>query len=76
MFRTTSIIAAVAVALSCGSAIAQTKDAPASPSGAPAAAAQQGSSMAGEAGAKNEMKAHEDNTAKQETMANPHKQSK
>ena len=58
-----------------GASYAQTKDAPASPSGAPAAAAQDGSSMAGEAGAKNEMKAHKDNEKAQNTMGDPHKQS-
>ena len=65
----------LAASLIAGAAFAQTKDAPASPSGAPAAAAQDGSSMAGEAGAKNEMKAHNDNEKAQSKMDDPHKQS-
>ncbi len=42
---------------------------------APATAAQNGSSMAGEQGAKNEMKAHKDDEKAQNTMDDPHKQS-
>ncbi len=57
--------------LAGGAAMAQTKDAPSSPPGAPAAAAQGGSSMAGKEGAKNEMKAHDENEKAQKTMDNP-----
>lgn len=59
--------------LLAGAACAQTQDAPASPSGAPAAAAQDGSSMAGKEGAKNEMKAHKEIEKAQNTMDDPHK---
>ena len=65
------------VALCCGiamPAVAQQQDAPASPSGAPKAAAENGSSEAGKAGAKNEMSSHQDNSGKQDKMADPHKQ--
>ena len=75
--RTTTIATlALTASLVGGAAYAQTNDAPASPSGAPAAAAQDGSSMAGEAGAKNEMKAHKENEKAQNTMGDPHKQSR
>lgn len=69
-----AIIATAAVLLAASPAFADDVGAPAAPSGAPAAAAQKGSSMAGVAASKNEMKSHDENEAKQKTMDDPHKQ--
>lgn len=68
-------LSALAATLLLSTPVLAAEGEPASPSGAPAAAAEHGSSMAGAPAAKNEMKSHEENMAKQKTMDDPHKTS-
>lgn len=72
-FKTLALAAAL-LAVAPAIAAAADEGAPAAPSGAPAAAAQEGSSNVGNAASKNEMKSHNENQAKQNTMDDPHKQ--